>query len=452
MFDYKIHITPDDYIHELEEKDCKDYLFIAPVGETLNNEMSDVYYQENAFVPYHEHSKGYETFSIDRGSVEVTINGKRSVAEAGDLIHIEPYMSHGFRFLEEGTIWRELFLGMDMYGGILEKQLIDRSYPEKLKDDAFMAGYRLKHHTKRLGEPEPEVVQKEGMPQIRPKGKGIACFAFDGIVCSQKVGRHETGGAKEIWEFAVFADVICDYDTQVIAQDVANRLKAPSPDHWFGTDAYGRDIFARVVHGARISIIIGLAATVGSVCISGILGSIAGYYGGRIDNAIMRVLDTFLAIPGELLAMAIVASLGPSMTNLLIAVTIARIPPFTRVIRSSILTVIDQDYIESAIASGARDSYIIVKHILPNAMGPIIIQATMGVGRMILTAAGMSFIGMGVQPPLPEWGSMLAEGRDFMRYSPYITLFPGLAIILTSLALNLLGDGLRDALDPKLKN
>ena len=250
----------------------------------------------------------------------------------------------------------------------------------------------------------------------------------------------------------VFADVICDYDTQVIAQDVANRLKAPSPDHWFGTDAYGRDIFARVVHGARISIIIGLAATVGSVCISGILGSIAGYYGGRIDNAIMRVLDTFLAIPGELLAMAIVASLGPSMTNLLIAVTIARIPPFTRVIRSSILTVIDQDYIESAIASGARDSYIIVKHILPNAMGPIIIQATMGVGRMILTAAGMSFIGMGVQPPLPEWGSMLAEGRDFMRYSPYITLFPGLAIILTSLALNLLGDGLRDALDPKLKN
>ena len=251
---------------------------------------------------------------------------------------------------------------------------------------------------------------------------------------------------------AVFADVICDYDTQVIAQDVANRLKAPSSAHWFGTDAYGRDIFARVVHGARISIIIGLAATVGSVCISGILGSIAGYYGGRIDNVIMRVLDTFLAIPGELLAMAIVASLGPSMTNLLIAVTIARIPPFTRVIRSSILTVIDQDYIESAIASGARDSYIIVKHILPNAMGPIIIQATMGVGRMILTAAGMSFIGMGVQPPLPEWGSMLAEGRDFMRYSPYITLFPGLAIILPSLALNLLGDGLRDALDPKLKN
>ena len=251
---------------------------------------------------------------------------------------------------------------------------------------------------------------------------------------------------------AIFADVICDYDTQVIAQNVGNRLQAPSAEHWFGTDAYGRDIFARVIHGARISIIIGLAATAGSVLISGILGSIAGYYGGRVDNIIMRVLDMFLAIPGELLAMAIVASLGSSMTNLLIAVTIARIPPFTRVVRSSILTVIDQDYIEAAIASGSKDSYIIMKHILPNAIGPIIIQATMGVGRMILTAAGMSFIGMGVQPPIPEWGSMLAEGRDFMRYSPYITLFPGLAIILTSLSLNLLGDGLRDALDPKLKN
>ena len=251
---------------------------------------------------------------------------------------------------------------------------------------------------------------------------------------------------------AIFADVICDYDTQVIAQDMVIRLQPPSAEHWFGTDLYGRDIFARVVHGARISIIIGLVATAGSVLISGILGSVAGYYGGRVDNIIMRVLDMFLAIPGELLAMAIVASLGSSMTNLLIAVTIARIPPFTRVVRSSILTVIDQDYIESAVASGSKDSYIILKHVLPNAMGPSIIQATMGVGRMILTAAGMSFIGMGVQPPVPEWGSMLAEGRDFMRYSPYITLFPGLAIILTSLSLNLLGDGLRDALDPKLKN
>ncbi|WP_367942902.1 cupin domain-containing protein [Enterocloster citroniae] len=220
MFDYKIHITPDDYIHELEEKDCKDYLFIAPVGETLNNEMSDVYYQENAFVPYHEHKKGYETFAIDRGSVEVTINGKRAIAETGDMIHIEPYMSHGFRFLEEGTIWRELFSGMNMYGGILEKQLIDRSYPEKLQDDAFMAEYRLKHHTMRLGEPEPEVVPKEQLAQIRPKGGSIARFVFDGIVCNQKVGRHETGGEKEVWEFVMEKGICVEWDSPHLDWDL----------------------------------------------------------------------------------------------------------------------------------------------------------------------------------------------------------------------------------------
>lgn len=251
---------------------------------------------------------------------------------------------------------------------------------------------------------------------------------------------------------AIFADVICNYDTQAIYQDMANRLSPPSAQHWFGTDGYGRDIFARVVHGSRVSIAIGIAATVGSVLISGILGSAAGYYGGKIDNIIMRVTDMFMAIPSELLALAIVASLGPSIVNLLIAVTIARIPPFTRVIRSSILTVVDQEYVEAAEAAGTSDFAIILRHILPNAIGPIIIQATMGVGRMILTAAGMSFIGMGISPPAPEWGAMLAEGREFMRYSPYITIFPGAAIILTSLSLNLLGDGLRDALDPKLKN
>ena len=251
---------------------------------------------------------------------------------------------------------------------------------------------------------------------------------------------------------ALCADFICDYDTAAITQDMANRLLPPSTEHWFGTDGYGRDTFARVIHGARISLAIGLAATVGSVLISGFLGAVCGYYGGKVDTVIMRIMDMFLAIPTELLALAIVASLGPSMTNLLIAVTIARIPPFTRIVRSSILSVIDQEYIEAARACGASDFIIIVRHVLPNALGPIIIQATMGVGRMILTAAGMSFIGMGVQPPTPEWGSMLSEGREFMRYSPYVTVFPGIAIILTSLSLNLLGDGLRDALDPKLKD
>ena len=213
MFDNKIHITPEDYIHHLEEKDCKDYLFIFPVGEKMNNEMSDVYYQKDAFVPYHEHSRGYETFCIDRGSVEVTINGKRAVAEAGDIIHIEPFTSHGFRYLEEGTIWRELFMEMDMYSGIMEKKLIDQSCPEKLEDDAFMAAYRKKHHTVRLGEPEPEVVSKDEVPQIRKKGSGIAHFDFGAIVCNQKVGRHETGGAKEVWELVLEKGVKAQWDT-----------------------------------------------------------------------------------------------------------------------------------------------------------------------------------------------------------------------------------------------
>ena len=217
MFDNKIHITPQDYIHELEEKDCRDYLFIAPTRELLTNEMSDVYYQKDAFVPYHEHSKGYETFLIDRGSVEVTINGKRAIAHAGDMVHIEPYTSHGFRYLEEGTIWRELFSGMNMYGGIMEKRFIDKAYPELLDDADFMAAYRRKHHTVRLGEPEPEVVSKEEMPQIRPKGGSIAQFCFKGIICNQKVGRHETGGEKEIWEF-------------VLDKGVRAKVVSPHPD------------------------------------------------------------------------------------------------------------------------------------------------------------------------------------------------------------------------------
>ena len=251
---------------------------------------------------------------------------------------------------------------------------------------------------------------------------------------------------------AIFADVICNYETKVITQNLSIRLQGPSSEHWFGTDGYGRDIFARVVHGTRISLLIGLGATVGSVFLAGLLGSASGYYGGRTDNIIMRIMDMFMCIPGILLSLAIVSTLGPSMGNLLIAVTIGRIPPFSRVVRSTILTVVDQEYVEAAHACGSKDSRIIIKHILPNAIGPIIIQATMGVGGMILMAAGLSFIGLGVSPPVPEWGSMLSEGREFMRYSAAGTLFPGIAIILTALSLNLFGDGLRDAIDPKLKN
>lgn len=250
---------------------------------------------------------------------------------------------------------------------------------------------------------------------------------------------------------AIFADVIADYDT-AINQNTSARLQGPSMEHLLGTDTYGRDIFARIIHGSRYSLMIGFVTTAMSVLIGGILGSIAGFYGGRADNIIMRVMDTVMAIPPILLALSIVASLGPGLKNLLIAMTVSCVPSFTRVIRSVIMSVVGQDFVEAAKACGTKDGRIVLRHILPNAMGPIIVQATMSVSSMIISAASLSFLGMGIQPPAPEWGAMLADSKEFMRYYPYLVVIPGIAIILASLALNLLGDGLRDALDPRLNN
>lgn len=250
---------------------------------------------------------------------------------------------------------------------------------------------------------------------------------------------------------AVLANFIADYDL-AITQNPSIRLRGPSTEHFLGTDTYGRDIFARIIHGARYSIMIGFVTTVLSVGIGGIFGSIAGYYGGRIDNVIMRVMDTIMAIPPILLALSIVASLGPGLRNLLIAMTVSSVPSFTRVIRAVIMSVVGQEFVEAARACGTRDRRIILRHILPNAMGPIIVQATMSVSSMIISAAALSFLGMGIQPPAPEWGAMLADSREFMRYYPYLVIVPGVAIVLASLSLNILGDGLRDALDPRLKN
>lgn len=250
---------------------------------------------------------------------------------------------------------------------------------------------------------------------------------------------------------AIFADLIVPYE-KAIEQNGAVRLQGPSSEHWFGTDAFGRDTFARIVHGSRVSLSIGFAAVGISLIIGGFLGAAAGYYGGRADNIIMRIMDVFTCIPGILLALAIVAALGSSMTNLLIAITIANIPGFVRLVRSSILTVVENDFIEAARSYGAKDFRIIVKYILPNAMGPIIVQATMGIAGMILSASGLSYMGMGIQPPRPEWGAMLSEAKDYMRTAPYLLLFPGFAILISALCFNLVGDGLRDALDPKLKD
>lgn len=251
---------------------------------------------------------------------------------------------------------------------------------------------------------------------------------------------------------AIFADFIVDFNGAVITQNSAERLQAPSMAHWFGTDGYGRDIFSRIVYGSRSTLTIAFATTAAACLAGGLLGALAGYYGGMVDNVIMRIVDTIMCLPPMLFSLSIVAALGAGVRNLVIAVSVTMTPYFVRVVRAAIMTVAGSDYIEAARACGSNDTHIIMRHIFPNSIGPIIVQATMSVSFIIMLAAGLSFIGLGVQPPLPEWGAMLSEGREYMRYSVYIVGFPGLAIVLSALSLNLFGDGLRDALDPRLKD
>lgn len=250
---------------------------------------------------------------------------------------------------------------------------------------------------------------------------------------------------------ALFADVIADYDDVVIKQHLKDRLQGPSLKHWLGTDEFGRDMLARMIHGSRVSLQVGILAISIAIVSGGSLGAISGYYGGKLDNFIMRIMDVFLAVPSILLAIAIVAALGPSIFNLMLAISVSYIPTFARIVRASVLSIRDQEFIEAAKAIGASDTRIILRHIIPNSLAPVIVQGTLGVAGAILSTAGLSFIGMGIQPPAPEWGAMLAGGRQYLRYAWHVTTFPGLTIMFTILALNLLGDGLRDALDPRLK-
>ncbi|MGN0324374.1 MAG: ABC transporter permease [Oliverpabstia sp.] len=250
---------------------------------------------------------------------------------------------------------------------------------------------------------------------------------------------------------AIFADVICDYDTMVIKQDIANRLQGPSADHWFGTDEFGRDIFARILHGSRVSLIVGIISVSIALILGGAFGAFAGFYGGKVDMVIMRVMDVFLAVPSILLSMTIVAALGTDLVYVMLAIGISSVPNYARIVRAAVMSVKDQEFVEASKAMGASNATIIFKEILPNCLAPIIVQATLSVAGAILSTASLSFIGLGVQPPDPEWGAMLSSGRQYMRDALHLTLFPGLAIVITILALNLLGDGLRDALDPRLK-
>jgi len=253
---------------------------------------------------------------------------------------------------------------------------------------------------------------------------------------------------------AIFADIIAPGDAMnpgYDMQDPENTFQRPSRQHPFGTDNFGRDIFARIIHGSRISLMIGFIVVGISMCIGTILGSIAGYYSGIADNVIMRIIDTMLAIPGILLAISIAAALGPGLFNVMISVGIGAIPSYARIVRASFLTLREQEFIEAARAVGSNDVRIITRHILPNCMAPIIVQATIGLAGAILAAAGLSFLGIGIQLPTPEWGAMLSAGRRFMRMHPHMSIFPGVAIVTVVLGLNMVGDGLRDAFDPKLK-
>ncbi len=236
-----------------------------------------------------------------------------------------------------------------------------------------------------------------------------------------------------------------------LAQDLAHRLTGPSPSHPFGLDSLGRDVYSRVLYGARISVVTGVAVVSAATAAGIAAGTAAGWLGGWWDEGLMRLTDMFLAFPSLILAMAISAILRPSLTNALIAIAITSWPTYARLTRAQVLTLRTRDYVEAARAEGAPDRVIIARHLIPNALAPLFVQATLNVGSIILTSAGLSFIGFGAQPPTPEWGLMVSEGRRFLMDQWWIATFPALAILLLVLGFNLLGDGVRDVLDPRLR-
>lgn len=249
---------------------------------------------------------------------------------------------------------------------------------------------------------------------------------------------------------AVVGTWIIPYEKSITV-NMSERFIKPCAEHLFGTDNYGRDVLARVVHSARYSMTIGVTASLTATVLGVLIGACASYYGKGVDVILMRLIDVLASVPSLLLALVVVATLGASLRNLIIAIAVSNIPGFARVSRSTMLIIRDTDYVEAARAYGTSARRIMLKYILPNAIGPIIVSATMAISDTILAAASLSYIGLGIQPPTPEWGGMLNAGREFMSRAPYLLYFPGLAIVLASLSISLFGDGLRDALDPRLK-
>lgn len=303
-----------------------------------------------------------------------------------------------------------------------------------------------KHNTVKRGEPMTEAVAKtkkiksrtmfqEAWRQlIRNRGSVIGMIFIIALVTA-----------------ALLSPIIFNYNTDVIGQNMSQRLLPPGPGHWFGTDEFGRDLFARVIYGARYSLIIGVGSVFLGLVVGTVLGSLAGFYGGLTDSVIMRGVDIFYSIPNIMTAVVIVSLLGSSTVNLMIALAFSSASSFSRIVRASVMTIRDQEYVESSYAMGLPTWKIILKHILPNCLSPIIVQITLQIGATIIAASSLSFLGIGVPAPAPEWGALLSAGRNHIRDASYMCVIPGLAIMLTVLALNLLGDGLRDALDPKMK-
>ena len=251
---------------------------------------------------------------------------------------------------------------------------------------------------------------------------------------------------------ALFAPLLVrENPTEVDFSRLPQRLEVPGETTWLGRDNFGRDLYSRIIYGTRVSLLVGFGAVALGAVLGSCLGLVAGFYGGITDEIVMRLTDVLYAFPAILLALALVAVLGPSLSNLVIAISFVSIPGFARIMRGSVLSIRDSEYVEAARALGSRDGRMLLRHILPNALAPSVVFGSLAMASALLTEAGLSFLGLGVQPPTPSWGGILAEGREFLRVAPFMTNFSGLAILLAVVGFNLLGDGLRDALDPRGK-
>lgn len=248
---------------------------------------------------------------------------------------------------------------------------------------------------------------------------------------------------------AIVSGVAFDYDKDIVAINPAERMQAPNASHWFGTDDFGRDLFARILYGSRYSLFIGITVSAIAMVLGMLIGASCAYFGGVYDALVMRLMDAIICIPSMLLMLALAAAFGKGMNGIIASLIIVNVPGYARIIRSIVLGVVHQEYVEAAVACGTPHWKIILRHVLPNCFGPILVDVLMSVAGTIMAASSLSFLGMGIQVPAPEWGAMLSQATKYLQSQPYLAIFPGMAILITSLTFNLIGDGLTDALDPK---